>query len=175
MNAADVVVAVIRLSGGELFGRTRLQKTVYLLDRCGADIGLTFSYHYYGPYSFELTDGWVDAEAEGWISVEEGIGNYAVPYSIFRAKKSRVGVKSFGKLGYNQAKKAVQRMHLASNTVLELAATMVYLYEDCSGDSIIEELKSLKPNKATDGLIAEAECLLEDLDLDPVKTQGRSG
>jgi hypothetical protein len=35
----DIVSAVIAAAGGELIGRVRLQKTVYLLDRLGLDSG----------------------------------------------------------------------------------------------------------------------------------------
>ena len=168
MNAADVVVGVVTLNGSELVGRTRLQKTVFLLNCCGAEFDLSFSYHYYGPYSFELKDGWVDAEAEARIVVEEAVGGYGVPYSIFRVESPKTGksaLNTLGKLPQREAKHALKRMDRASNTVLELAATMVYLRKDCPSDKIIEEVKALKPNKATDRLLAEAGQLLDDLGL----------
>ncbi len=61
MNAEDIVVNLITMHGGELVGRTRLQKGAYLLHCCGANFGLPFVYHHYGQYSFNLADGWVDA------------------------------------------------------------------------------------------------------------------
>ena len=167
MNAADVVVRVIRLNGGEVNGRTRLQKMVFLLDRCGADLGLNFTYHYYGPYSSDLTDGWLDAKAEDRIHVEEKIGGYGVPYSVFRLKKSRIRRKDLGNLEPEEAEAATPKMREVSNTVLELAATMVFLQEEVPRERVIGELKALKPNKATDPLIAKAEGLLKALDLHP--------
>ena len=113
-------------------GRTRLQKMVFLLDRCGADLGLNFTYHYYGPYSSDLTDGWLDAKAEDRIHVEEKIGGYGVPYSVFRLKKSRIRRKDLGNLEPEEAEAATQKMREVSNTVLELAATMVFLQEEVS-------------------------------------------
>src|SRR2546422_9875161 len=42
---------------GEISGRTRLQKTVYLLrERFGVPFKLKFKPYYYGPYSDELSD-----------------------------------------------------------------------------------------------------------------------
>ena len=88
MNAEEIAVNLIKLSRGKLVGRTRLQKEAYLLDRCGAAFGLAFTYHYYGPYSFELAYGWEDALAEGRIEIEERFGRYSIPYSIFKLKES---------------------------------------------------------------------------------------
>jgi len=42
---------------GEVAGRTRLQKTIYLLrERFGVPFTLRFKPYYYGPYSDELSD-----------------------------------------------------------------------------------------------------------------------
>ena len=79
--------------------------------------------------------------------------------------KEKTGPKTLGELPWRKAKDVLKRMDQASNTVLELAATMVYLREDCAGDQIIAEVKALKPIKATDKLLAEAERLLDNLGL----------
>ena len=71
MKAEDIVVNLIALHGGELGGRTRMQKAAYLLHRCGAKFDLPFVYHHYGPYSFDLAAGCTDAHAEGRIETEE--------------------------------------------------------------------------------------------------------
>ena len=65
MNSEDIVVSLISMHGDELVGRTRLQKQAYLLHRCGANFDVSFVYHHYGPYSFDLVDGVTDARAEG--------------------------------------------------------------------------------------------------------------
>ena len=47
MNFEDmenIVVNLIALHGGELVGRTRLQKEAYLLHRCGANFDLPFPF-----------------------------------------------------------------------------------------------------------------------------------
>ena len=83
MNPENIVVDLIAMNGGELIGRTRLQKGAYLLHRCGANFDLRFVYHHYGPYSFDLAAGCLDARAEGWIEIEEKPGRYRVPYATF--------------------------------------------------------------------------------------------
>ncbi len=169
MKAEDVVVNLIKLNGSELVGRTRLQKEAYLLDRCGAAFSLPFTYHHYGPYSFELADGWEDARAEGRIEIEEELGRYGVPYSIFKLKESGGDPDSLpdslGNLPAADARERLQKMADVSDIVLELAATIVYL-EKGYGERTIEELKMRKPLKATDGLIEKAKGLLRDLGLE---------
>jgi len=166
MNSEDIVVSLISMHGGELVGRTRLQKQAYLLDRCGGNLGLSFVYHHYGPYSFDLVDGLTDACAEGRVDLEERLGRYGVPYAIFRL----AGNESSDRLGELPAAKVrplIGRMARASDIVLELAATIVFLREEAGypGDQAIEETKARKPLKATDHRIDQALALLNDLDL----------
>ena len=166
MKAEDVVVNLIKLSGGELVGRTRLQKEAYLLDLCGAKFEISFVYHYYGPYSFGLADGWTDAQAEDRIEIEEKLGRYDVPYSIFKLKESGDTPDNLGNLSAADARERLLKMAAASDIVLELAATIVHLRKEGYAEQTIEELKILKPLKATDGLIEKAKALLYDLGLE---------
>lgn len=165
MNADDIAVHLIQLSGGEVVGRTRLQKEAYLLDRSGAALELPFAYHYYGPYSFELAAGWEDAQAEGRIEIEERIGRYSIPYSIFKLKEAGGDPDKLGDLSAAAARTRLEKMAGVSDIVLELAATIVYLKEEGYGERTIKELKMRKPLKATDGLIQKATDLLRSLEL----------
>ena len=165
MNAEDIAVNLIKLSGGQLVGRTRLQKEAYLLDRCGAALGLSFTYHYYGPYSFELADGWEDARAEGRIEIEEAPGWHGVPYSIFKLKDCGSDPNNLGDLPAGDASARLEKMAKVSDIVLELAAATVYLKENGYGEQATKELRIRKPLKATDELIKKATDLLCDLEL----------
>jgi uncharacterized protein YwgA len=165
MNAEEIAVNLIKLSPGQLVGRTRLQKEAYLLDRCGAELGLPFTYHYYGPYSFELADGWEDALAEGRIEIEEELRRYGVSYSLFKLKKPCSGPDNLGNLPAADARARLEKMAAVSEIVLELAATIIYLKEEGYGEPPIKELKTRKPLKATDKLIKKATALLSDLEL----------
>jgi len=40
---------LLKAADGELVGKVRLQKTVYLLDQIGMGSGFTYEYHHYGP------------------------------------------------------------------------------------------------------------------------------
>ena len=83
MSPDDVVTGLVALNGGRLPGRTRLQKTAFLLERCGMSSGLSFSYYRYGPYSAELARGWDAAELKGRVSMTEHRGRQEMPYTEF--------------------------------------------------------------------------------------------
>ncbi len=168
MNVEEIVTGLVALNGGELIGRTRLQKQAYLLDRCGANFGLRFIYHHYGPYCFDLVDGLTDALAEKRITMEEKPGRHGVPYAIFKSKEEPP--PPLGALSACQASAFLDKLKGASDIVLELAATMVFLRDewDYYGKGEIdpvEETKARKPLKATDERIEKAVALLRDLGL----------
>ena len=170
MNAENIVVDLIALHGGELVGRTRLQKEAYLLHRCGANFGLGFTYHHYGPYSFDLAEGLTDALAEERITIEERPGRHRVPYAIFRSKNRVERPTHLGRLSADEAHAQLQKMDKISDIVLELAATVVFLrdewdYYDKGKTDAVEETKARKPLKATEERIAKAIALLRYLGL----------
>ncbi len=170
MRSEDIVVGLVVLSGGELVGKTRLQKEVYLLDCCGANFGLQFTYHYYGPYSFELAMGSESARAERLIEIEERLGRYDVPYSIFKTDDETPCPPKLGDLDAAAARDLLTKMKDASDVILELAATIVFLEREWDyyrkGEvSAVEETKARKSLKATDKAIAKALELLRLLDV----------
>ena len=118
----EIVFTLVALSGGEVVGRTRLQKEAYLLDRCGANLQIPFTYHHYGPYSFELADGWTDAAAENRITITQNPGRHGVPYSIFSLNAALEGnPKFFGDLKSEDAVDKLDKMKKVSDIVLELS------------------------------------------------------
>ena len=167
MNATELAVKLIALHGGELVGRTRLQKRTYLLHRCGGDFGLNFVYHHYGPYSFDLVDGLTDARAEGLIEIEETPGRYGVPYAIFRLKQSSGEPERLGSLPVSDARRLLGILHReASDIVLEIAATIVFLRDEGGyEEQAIEETKVRKPLKATEQRLSRARSLICGLGL----------
>ena len=168
VTAEDVVVNLLKLNGDKLKGQTRLQREAYLLDSYGAQFGLSFVYHHYGPYSFELVDGWTEAQAKKRIKIAEKSGRYGV-YSIFelnesKHKKEESGdLKKLGELSADTASSLLAAMTNASDMVLELAAAIVYLKQRGYATRSIEELKLRKPLEATEGRIKKAEALLASL------------
>ena len=167
MNPENIVVDLIAMNGGKLIGRTRLQKGAYLLHRCGANFDLGFVYHHYGPYSFDLVAGCLDARAEGWIEIEEKPGRYGVPYATFKILGGACPSDGLGELAAARARSLLDKMGSASDIVLEIAATIAYFMEggrDMEG--AINETKTRKPLKATPERLGKAVSLLRNLNLD---------
>ena len=165
MNADDIVVAVIALWGGELVGRTRLQKGAYLLHRCGADFDLPFVYYHYGPYSFDLAAGCADAHEERRIEIEERPGRHGVRYAIFTTpeRASHIGALSRGK-----ALDVVKKMKPCTDVVLELAATVVFLRDEGGyPNNAVAETRERKSVKSGNGRLEAALSLIRNLGLDP--------
>ena len=168
MNAEDIVVGLIELCGGRLVGRTRLQKGAYLLHRCGANFDLSFVYHHYGPYSFDLANGCVNARANKRIRIEERTGRYGIRYAIFSLREDALSSDGLGSLSADESRSLLEKMKKAEDIVLELAATIVYFGEngyDMKGS--IAETKARKPVKASPERLDKAFSLIRDLGLDP--------
>lgn len=166
MNAEDVVFNLVALSGGQVVGRTRLQKEAYLLDRCGANLQILFTYHHYGPYSFELADGWANAAAEDRITITEKSGRHGVSYSTFSLKRPlRKSPDSLGDLRSDDARDILNKMRGVSDIVLELAATIVFLWQKGYGKGAVDEVVTRKPKKASEERITKALALLQELGL----------
>ena len=165
--AEGIVVDLIALHGGKLVGRTRLQKRAYLLHRCGAEFDVKFVYHYYGPYSFDLADGWVDARINDKIEMEEKEGRYGVPYSIFKIKKKVKGSGYCGALSFAEARPFLKKIERVSDIVLEIAATIVFLRDDGGyPNTAVAETKARKPVKTGGGSLEAALSLIRELGLD---------
>ena len=169
MNAEDIVVNLIALHDRQrLVGRTRLQKRAYLLHRCGANFELPFVYHHYGPYSFDLADGCLDARANKRIKVAERPGRYGIRYAIFTLHGGANPSGGLGALSADEARRFLKRMEKVEDIVLELAATIVYFVENgYDMKAAVEETKARKPIKASADRLREAFSLIRDLGLDP--------
>ena len=170
MDEENIVVGLVALNGGALVGRTRLQKQAYLLDRCGADFGLEFTYYDYGPYSFDLAAGSYDARAEGRIAVDERPGRHGVRYAIFKSGSEAEVPACLGKLPAEKARVVLNATKCVSDVVLELAATIVFLRDewDYYGKGTVDavdETRKRKSLKATDERMVKALDLLHNLGL----------
>lgn len=66
-----IATRIIRDAGGELVGRTRLQKIAYLLQLAGYGDEFQFEYKHYGPFSEDLARGIEIAAAFGQVTEDE--------------------------------------------------------------------------------------------------------
>lgn len=69
METRDFVVLAYGAFGGEISGKTNLQKKVYFLAVClGLEGHLGYRPHYYGPYSAEVAEANSELKAMGYLS-----------------------------------------------------------------------------------------------------------
>jgi uncharacterized protein len=138
-GTAKDVAAVVR-AAGEVVGRTRLQKTVALLEISGLGFGFSFDYYKFGPFSEELVVSVDRAVALGYVCEVEKRDAWGGHYSIFKAPSmAPSGVEARDSL-INLAKEA-------DAVELELAVTAAFLADTGVVDAW-DEVGVRKPEKA---------------------------
>ena len=146
--------SIIADAGGELVGRTRLQKVAYLSHLAGFSDDFDFEYRHYGPYSEELADAVHLATGLKLVKEDERRAEWGGRYSVFRTEV----VSKFADPARAQFVSAAAKV---GPLELELAATAAYLYavegfgKNGNGDPW-EETARRKPEKAGEGRIERA-------------------
>jgi uncharacterized protein len=147
-------VKLVASAGGEIVGRTRLQKIGCLLELAGANFGFRYEYHIYGPYSEQLSVAASDADALGLVQVEDRTADWGGRYSIYRAPVEKAE-------GLPGALKALGKTAAGANSIeLELAVTAAFIARDGHPDPW-NEVAFRKKAKATEGRIANAKKLYQ--------------
>jgi len=162
MADAETVARIVRLNGGRLVGKTRLQKSAYFLESLGIGFGLDFAYHHYGPYSEELEYLANDARALDLIHVDWHRSAEGAEYAIFVDTSGRVITEPD-----DPERAAVLRvLSQFTATELELAATADFLARNGYGKAAWEETSRRKASKISRERIARAQVLLDRLAFD---------
>lgn len=172
--AIDVVANVVALNGGRLVGRTRFQKTMYLLSRLGVQMQFDFEYHHYGPFAAELADAIDAAVATEVLTEKFGVGYHDSAYSIFTTDAKKP--VSVGGVRGSEVEKWLGILEQFTGTDLELAATILYLRDeyDVPESKLDDEVKLLKPVKASDNRLKRAWHVLAELGLNGEKRGSRA-
>ena len=149
--------AMIRDAGGELIGRTRLQKVTYLTQLAGFSDDFDFEYKHYGPYSEELAEAMEIATGLSLIEEDERRADWGGRYSIYR-----MNAELFVAYPDNAGRQAFVRAAAHIGAIeLELAATAAFLYASegigraGKGDPWAETARR-KPDKAGEGRLEKA-------------------
>ncbi len=169
MEREDIVAAIVSAAGGRLVSRVRLQKTAYLLDQLGLNSGFDYEYHHYGPYSRDLDNAVLDAWA--FDLVDESFGRResdGARYSIFSLKPdANVKDEALGELGRARAAALIQKFANTNVTVLELAATIDWLWRQEKCRDWRAEVTKRKGAKVQGGRLERAVELLKEIGLPP--------
>ncbi len=143
----------------KLVGRTRLQKTIYLLQRKGLPTDFDYMLHFYGPYSSGLNMELELVEQLGLVSEEVKAGSEN-DYYVFEARKNAVlpHVDHF--------RPDLVRIEKTSDVALELAATYdAFRQMGYDHSQALERLHRKKGKKCTPENVDQALELMRQLKL----------
>jgi hypothetical protein len=146
--------------GGKLHGRTRLQKSVRLLQRIGMPSDYEFKMHHYGPYSEGVQADINLLERLGLVCEMEEPAASGRSYSVFEARSSAhlPEIDTF--------RSAVDLLSGEDATVLELAATYdMYRDKGMPHPLALDCMRSKKGAKCGEGREAKSLELLQKLRL----------
>jgi uncharacterized protein YwgA len=149
------IAQIIDDAGGEIVGRTKLQKTTYLLTLAGFESRFRFGYKHYGPFSEDLAETAELAAAFELISEQQKQASWGGSYSVYTVQSVGSSEPS-GRIGL--AKAAAQ----SDAVLLELAATAAYLAQEGKPQPWAETARR-KPDKAAEGRLDSAKALYAKL------------
>ena len=161
MNEARNVAKLVKLNGGRLVGKTRLQKTAYFLEAKGLGYGFDFSYYRFGPYSEELASDIDDAERSGFIIVNWETSQAGARYAVFIDKlldldNDKLDPARSDTLNILEKYTALE---------IELAATADFLSKNGFQETYWIEMQRRKASKVTSDRLVRARHLLNELSL----------
>lgn len=139
------------INGGrdhKVVGRTMLQKMTYFCRYLGWDVG-HYQLHYYGPFSFELTDTIRTAESVGLIKQGDD-----VPHTFELTDKGRGIVDQFTENVCDSKKvkdtnDLIVRLSDWKTKEIELATTIDFVYaniSDIGKSRLIDKVHQIKSN-----------------------------
>lgn len=145
--------------GRKIFGRTRLQKTIYLLQRKGLPTDFSYSLHFYGPYSDGINTG-LRLVKQLELVTEEPRKGQDNEYYVFQASPEAALQEMRPYLA------DLGRIQAAGDVALELAATYDAFREmGYSHPEALEWLRQKKGAKCTPDNVDKALALLGQLGL----------
>jgi uncharacterized protein len=156
LDDAHEAAAIVRDAGGQIVGRTRLQKIAFVLEAAGLGSGFPFRYKHYGPYSEQLTAASQRARVLGVMCETESVAAWGGIYSTFSTAAPQ-------DLNVNPARRRLaQEMVNVDAVELELAATALFLSYENVPDPW-GETERRKPEKAANGRLDRAKQLYQRL------------
>jgi uncharacterized protein len=135
------VVTLIQ-EAGEVVGRKKLQKMVYIAKKLNFPFQEKYQFHFYGPYSEELTLKIEELCNMGYIhEVKEKVSGY----SQYRYAVNEEGQNLLSTYGAQIDKlgSCVRSMNEQSSRFLELVSTVMY-FEKLEKDEIKEKVQTVK-------------------------------
>lgn len=129
-------------NAGEVVGRKKLQKMIYILKKCDIPFEEKYEFHFYGPYSEELTLRIEELCNLGFISEQkESKSNYyQYRYAVTEAGEDFLGHSA---VELPSCSEMIEKMKDKSSRFLELVSTMLY-FDHLSKKEIEEKVQIVK-------------------------------
>ncbi|HLR62846.1 MAG TPA: YwgA family protein [Lentibacillus sp.] len=139
----------------EITGRKKLQKMIYILQKCHMPFEEKYQFHFYGPYSEELSLRVQELCNLGFIAEEkESVRNY-IQYHYQLTDDGRAFLNQFH-LDMPDMSEQIHMLKARSSRFLELLSTMLY-FEGLTMDKLTDKIHTVKPKQNyTDAEIDEA-------------------
>ena len=152
----EEVTNIIRDAGGCIVGRTRLQKTAYLLTVTGLDDSFRFGYKHYGPFSDQLASSTKFGALIGDFSEKQDQAAWGGTYSTYTLDDAQ-------DVDSEDPRSQLASMSAEAESIeLELAATSIFLFYD-GYKNAWEETAQRKPEKSSPERLKNAKTLLKRL------------
>jgi uncharacterized protein YwgA len=130
------------LQAGEIVGRKKLQKIIYIAKKMNVPFSERFKFHMFGPYSEELSLRMEELCNLGFVEEnKEDKGNY---YQ-YRYGLSEEGQKFLDLYQFDlpESKELIISLNGQSSRFLELVSTLLY-FEELTRDEVKEKVFTLK-------------------------------
>jgi uncharacterized protein len=147
---------------GEIVGRKKLQKMIYIAKKMNFPFYEKFGFHFYGPYSEELTLRIEELCNLGFLNeIKEKKGGYfQYRYTLTEAGEEFL---SHYDIDMPHLQECMQDMNEQNSRFLELVSTILY-FENLSKDEVKEKVFSLKSKQRyTEEEIEQAYAYIEQL------------
>lgn len=135
-------VMVLLQEAGEVIGRKKLQKIVYISKKFDFNFQERFNFHFYGPYSEELSLQMEELVDGGLIQeAKENKGGYTqYKYHLSEQGKEYLQLYPTQMEGYQSF---VQTLNQESSRFLELVSTILY-FDKLNKDELVEKVQKVK-------------------------------
>ncbi|MBM4761586.1 YwgA family protein [Bacillus sp. B15-48] len=138
------IIQAIALSG-EVIGRKKLQKMIYIAKKMNFPFQERFQFHFYGPYSEELTLRVEELCNMGFLNEvrEKKGGYYQYRYTLTEAGEEFL---SMNQVEMPQLHDCLMNINTQNARFLELVSTILF-FDTLSKDEVIEKVRTVKKSQ----------------------------
>ena len=129
----------------EVTGRKKLQKMIYILQKCKVPFEEKYHFHFYGPYSEELTLRVEELCNLGFLKEEREDKSSYFQYHYHITNDGEGFLKQFS-LDMPDITGKVELLKSQSSRFLELVSTLLY-FDDLSDGERVEKVHKVKPKQ----------------------------